>query len=545
MTYPQGGSINEYVDFWRYDVGVNVIPADTMKKETYISWKQWQDKPIPEGKHREWKTSGAFGNGIAIILGKVRHNRQKRDLYLIGIDCDNAKAIEEICSRNGQNIPISQLAQWTLVEQHLDDPTKAHILLYSHYPFPKKSSDNNGPLNEKLNANEVPAIEVKGLGLHGILFVTPSVHKNGQPYQILGTHNPVIANDFVLHIDNICRKYSIPYLEKTENGNGKALLPIQDLFKQDFSIVEGHKRHEALMRAMESLIARNSSILSLDEIKPLAQQWNLRHCCPPIVIKDFEKQWKSAKDFIARNKTEEHEAFQSSSEEEDDSGSPSKKSPIVKAITEDIFNKYHFITIEESREILVYNNGVYVQGGEVLIEKTAEEMYGYKVANRHLAEIKGHIMRTTYHKNEELDCNISILNLKNGLYNIDTCEFKEHTPDYLSITQRPVMYNPNAKLKLFGKYLQQVLYATEIRTAIELMAYTLYKDNPFEIIVKLFGYGANGKSVFTGLLTALHGPKNISNVSLSSMLKNRFALSDLENKYVNIDTELSSTTIHP
>jgi phage/plasmid-associated DNA primase len=88
------------------------------------------------------------------------------------------------------------------------------------------------------------------------------------------------------------------------------------------------------------------------------------------------------------------------------------------------------------------------------------------------------------------------------------------------------------------------LYPSEVRTAVELIAYSLYKDNPFEIIVKLFGYGANGKSVFTGLLTALHGPKNISNVPLSSMLKNSFALSDLENKYVNIDTELPSTTIH-
>ena len=139
-------------------------------------------------------------------------------------------------------------------------------------------------------------------------------------------------------------------------------------------------------------------------------------------------------------------------------------------------------------------------------------------------------MRQTYHKREELDSDINIINLKNGLYNIQTGEFKEHSPKYFSITQKPIVYNPVAKPKLYGKYLQHVLYPTEIRTAIELMAYTLHKDNPFEIITKLFGYGANGKSVFTGLLTALHGTKNVSNVPLSSMLKNRFALSDLENK---------------
>jgi putative DNA primase/helicase len=153
-------------------------------------------------------------------------------------------------------------------------------------------------------------------------------------------------------------------------------------------------------------------------------------------------------------------------------------------------------------------------------------------------------MRVTYHKQAELDSDANIINLKNGLYNIETGEFKEHTPDYLSITQKPIIYNPSARPKLFGSFLGQVLYPSEIRTAVEVMAYSLYKDNPFEIIVKLFGYGANGKSVFTGLLTALHGSKNVSNVPLSSMIKNRFALSDLENKYVNIDTELPSTTIH-
>ncbi len=120
---------------------------------------------------------------------------------------------------------LLHLSQWTLVEQHLDDLSKAHILLYSRKPFPKKSSDNHS-LSDKLGSNEIPAIEVKGLGSHGILFVSPSIHQNGNPYQILGTLELVIADDFVNHLDDICRKYSIPYLEAADNGNGKALLSI-------------------------------------------------------------------------------------------------------------------------------------------------------------------------------------------------------------------------------------------------------------------------------------------------------------------------------
>ena len=178
-----------------------------------------------------------------------------------------------------------------------------------------------------------------------------------------------------------------------------------------------------------------------------------------------------------------------------------------------------------------------------MIEKQAEAIYGYSLANRHLSEIKGHLMRQTYHQRAEIDADINIINLKNGSYNIQTGEFKEHSPDNLSINQVPVVYNPKARPQLFGQFLSQVLYPQEIRTAIELMAYTFYRDNPFEIITILFGYGANGKSVFTGLLTAVHGTKNVSNVPLSAMLDDKFALSDLEGKSVNIDTELTSTTI--
>jgi putative DNA primase/helicase len=229
--------------------------------------------------------------------------------------------------------------------------------------------------------------------------------------------------------------------------------------------------------------------------------------------------------------------------EEQDEEKEEAATSLVEQASEDIMNKHRFLTVEESKEIWVYRDGVYVPGGEILVEKEAERMYRYHLANKHLSEIKGHIMRSTYRTHDEIDSDLDIINMKNGLYNIRTGEFKEHSPDYLSINQIPIIYNPKAKPKMFGKFLREVLYPSEIRTAIELIAYTFYPDNPFEIITILFGYGANGKNVFTGLLTALHGAKRISNVPLSSMLEDRFALSDLEGKSVNIDTELTNTTI--
>lgn len=289
--------MNDAADFWRNDIGVNVIGANTRKKETYESWKEWQDKPIPREVHEQWKASGAFDNGIAIIPGKVWHNSDKEGLYLIGIDLDNQKAIEEVAIKG-----LEDLARHVIVEQHKDDPTKAHVLLYSYKPFPKKSSDKvNVDTANRIQSNEIPAIEVKGLGSHGILFVTPSIHKNGHPYQIIGTKKPNFVDDFDQHLNNIFKKYNIQYLDAT-NDNNKALILIEDLFKEDYKVVEGHNRHEALMRVMESLIVRNSGIPALDKIKELAKDWNNQHCSPPLDDKEFERQWKCALDFISKSK---------------------------------------------------------------------------------------------------------------------------------------------------------------------------------------------------------------------------------------------------
>ena len=75
------------------------------------------------------------------------------------------------------------------------------------------------------------------------------------------------------------------------------------------------------------------------------------------------------------------------------------------------------------------------------------------------------------------------------------------------------------------------------------MAYTFHRDYTIETIFILFGFGNNGKSVYTTVLTSMHGADNCSNVPLTEMLSDKFALSDLEAKDVNIDNELSGQTI--
>ena len=88
---------NAWADWWYHTIGINVIPAHTKKKKTFVEWKQWQTEPIPEELHNQWKQENKFADGMAIIVGKVWRSNHAGE-YLIFVDLDNLKAIEEFCT---------------------------------------------------------------------------------------------------------------------------------------------------------------------------------------------------------------------------------------------------------------------------------------------------------------------------------------------------------------------------------------------------------------------------------------------------------------
>ena len=111
----------------------------------------------------------------------------------------------------------------------------------------------------------------------------------------------------------------------------------------------------------------------------------------------------------------------------------------------------------------------------------------------------------------------------------------------MSLNQLPIKFKKEAKAPKYLKFVSEVFYPEDIRTANEIIAYTLIRKNIFQYWFVLIGNGGNGKNVYIGIITSLHGKKNVSNVPLAHLgnLNLRFTTSQLENKNVNFDTELS------
>jgi Bifunctional DNA primase/polymerase, N-terminal len=391
MTQDSGGGLplddhNKWADHWRNQVGVNVIPADTKNKTTRIQWGEWQDKPIPESQHEKWKSNNAFSSGIAVIAGKVWHKQDKEGYYLTALDADKIEAIKEICNRNGKTTSLQEMAQKTLVEQHKDCLDRAHFYFYSPIPFPQKTPDS------------VLGLEVKGSGDHGLMFCSPSIHKNGYPYEIIGktepaTLNTLQAREFIQHINQICMKYGLEYLSKSTiiDERLKTIIKSLKLKKEDSSIrIPKGTRHLTLISFADSLLFNHLGKKKEQEwLRDFFFQINNTLCEPePLSEQEMEQIWNSAVDFVTRK---------IKLEKEEDEEKEEAATSLVEQASEDIMSKYRFLTIEERKEIWVYRDGVYVPGGEILVEKEAERMYRYHLANKHLSEIKGPETAYTVH----------------------------------------------------------------------------------------------------------------------------------------------------
>ena len=289
--------INAYADFWYHEIGVNVIPAKKKKKKPLVAWKDdprinMQTEPIPQSMHDEWKNKGIFRGGMAVICGKVFRGEHKGK-YLCAVDADNQMGIDSLSTKG-----IREVAKKTLVEQHPNTPHKAHFYFYTTKPMPKKSSDAvDEETNKKMKSNQIPAIEMKGEGKHGIMYCSPSPHEDGSNYEILGIDEPMILDDIGDVVNKICNQYS---LGKASNN----LVSMKLLMDNDTKVLEGNNRHEAIMRYAESILRKYPSIE--DQIfRDMIYAKNSRMCSPPLSNDQVEIQIKCAIDFIAKQVEEE------------------------------------------------------------------------------------------------------------------------------------------------------------------------------------------------------------------------------------------------
>ncbi len=284
-------------DFWYYSIGANVIPAKSKMKQPNIpSWKQFQGNPVTKEQYEKWKQTGAFKDGIAVIAGKIWRGPHK-DKHIVCIDCDNQKGVEEFLKYCFPEInTLEEFSKTTLVEQHLDNRAKAHLYFVVESPL-KNRPAINGTKREK--EESIPTIEVKSEGKSYVV-CSPSFHKDGCRYEIIGTAIPKIldTNQSQILQDNLNQIYKRYGDAGNKNNGGKP--SFDELCKDDFIASEGG-RSNCLLSLMTSLLRRNKN-KSQEDIKKDAYNWNQGHCVPPLSDDKVNYQWDCALKYFEKDR---------------------------------------------------------------------------------------------------------------------------------------------------------------------------------------------------------------------------------------------------
>lgn len=524
-------TINEWADFWRYEIGMNVIPANTKYKKPIVNWIEWQNNPIPKELHDKWKNENAFDNGMAIVVGKVFHNVMKKGLYLCAIDCDNEKAVAEMTPKG-----IVYHAKKTLIEWHPDDPNKCHIYFYTHQPIPKKSSDTVNPKQaEQLEKNQIPALEVKGEGKHGIMYVTPSTHKNGSKYEIVGVEQPVLLDDIGQWIDTICKKHGIQYLDSVRNNN--SLIPMNDILNDETEIYEGHNRHLAVLRYADHVYATSPPSITDRMVLDMLKAKNNLLCTPPLSEDELIKLQQQAKEKVKQWKSENEKSGTILGFATTTQNSTKGKTHVDYA--DEIMESNNFATLDDTDEMLWYHEGVYRLGGEVLVKKRCEQIIN-KCDRDTTNEVIATIKRRTYVSREDFDRDINLMNLKNCWVDVSNGQIFEHTPSWLSRIQLPIFYDPKKIPISFNKFLRECLTdPMDVYTVWEQFASCLIRSSKFGKAYMYVGQGANGKSTFLNVIRSCLGSINTAHISIHRLEENRFASSGLDGKLANIHPDIA------
>jgi len=214
-------------------------------------------------------------------------------------------------------------------------------------------------------------------------------------------------------------------------------------------------------------------------------------------------------------------------------------------ISKFISNQNEIITTYDNEQIFFYKEGYYQQQAESRIKDQIQIILGPESTKHRVNEIIDHIKRQTYKEREIFDNTpLTLINLKNGIYNLETQELLPHDPKHYFLSQINCDYNKDAWIsEKMLNFFSQIVSEKEVKLLTEFIAYCMYRYNPHKTAFMLNGGGNNGKTTFLKIVMALLGKNNYSSIELQDLDDNRFSRIELYSKHANLVDDLPSRAL--
>ncbi|MGG2110301.1 hypothetical protein ABFY60_07245 [Lysinibacillus pakistanensis] len=118
--------------------------------------------------------------------------------------------------------------------------------------------------------------------------------------------------------------------------------------------------------------------------------------------------------------------------------------------------------------------------------------------------------------------------MKNGVFNLETWQLQDFSPDIITRNKIPIAYIPGAYYEVTDRTLNKIaVHDKKTRSILEeFLGYILFRRNEFAAMFVLTGNGSNGKSSYLKIIRKLVGEFNTASLDLKE-LDQRFKTAEL------------------
>ena len=134
----------------------------------------------------------------------------------------------------------------------------------------------------------------------------------------------------------------------------------------------------------------------------------------------------------------------------------------------------------------------------------------------------------------------TIVNVSNGLLDMQEGILLPHTADHLCSVQLPIKFDAAANCDVWDEFAIATFPTDAHEVAFEIPALLMAPITGAQKAMIFLGDGGNGKSTYLNAVTAFLGKQNVSSLSLHRLESDKFAAARLIGKLVNICADLPS-----
>jgi len=219
---------------------------------------------------------------------------------------------------------------------------------------------------------------------------------------------------------------------------------------------------------------------------------------------------------------------------------------------EELEKLFQFYTDQRTDELFIYHEdvGAWQPYGEKIVSRVLETQLRPYLSIRSVNEILGHIKRHNYIDPSRLPVKDTLINLRNGVLDLETGQLLPHSPNYYFTNYLYLEWkqNPGLPKKIIEFFADRA--GGDDKKFISLLegsSFPLIPDYRIHAAIMLVGPTHRGKTTYLKLIERIYGEENAAHLSiqqLSLSTKDRpFMLTSLINKTINIADDLPDKPI--